>query len=260
MNIVQHSKQLPPIVPAIERAIRVLRALGGDGEGRGLSDLSRRLGVSKSTLSGVLATLERFQLVERDPQSRTFRLGVGLVDLSHPVLARLDLRQLAHSFLVELRDLSGETVILHVPSGEHAVIVDRAEPERQLKVVAPLGLRLPPFAGSVAKAFLAALPAPEAEAIVRRAELPAFTPRSITDHEQYLGELAAARGTGFAYDDEEYLRGVRAVSAVVRGRGGRAVGALSIAGVIGHLSNERIHELAGRLAAAAGSVSTRLLV
>jgi DNA-binding IclR family transcriptional regulator len=242
-------------VPAIERAVRVLQALGGKGDGLGLSEFSRLVGISKSTLSNILVSLEKLGLVERDPQSLTYRLGVGLLELTQPVLGKLDLRQLAHAHLVKLRDSTGETAILHVPSGENAVVVDRAEPDRQLKVVAPLGLRLPRFAGSVSKVFLAALPVQEAETLVRRSRLPAFTPRSVTEPDRFLRELAEVRRTGFASDDEEYLPGVRAVSASIRGAGGRAVGAISIAGVRGHLGNVRMKELAGAVVAAAEQVS-----
>ena len=245
-------------MPAVERAIRVLQALGDGGEGRGLSELSRSLGVSKSTLSGLLATLERFDLVERDAASRTFRLGFGLLDLSHPVLARLDLREIARPYLARLRDASGETAILHVLDGERALIADREEPDRQLKIVAPVGLRLPPLAGSVGKAALAALPEAEAAAIVASRPLPAFTARTITDPARYLRELARVRRDGYALENEEYLPGVRAATAAVRDRSGRPVGTLSVVGVAVRLPDRWMRELAADVAAAAAAVSRRL--
>lgn len=257
VNGVRDSEQRPA-VPAVERAVRVLQALAEDDAGVGLSELGRRLGVSKSTLSGLLSTLEGCGLVERDPASRAFRLGFGLLDLSSAVLRRLDLREVARPSLARLRDLSEETAILHVPSGEESLVAERAEPDRQLKVVALLGRRLPPFAGSVAKVLLAALPGEESEALVRARPLPAFTPRSITDPGRYLRELARVRRDGYATENEEYLPGVRAVSAPVRDRAGRTVGTLSVVGVSGRLPDERMRELAGKVVAAASEVSRRL--
>jgi DNA-binding IclR family transcriptional regulator len=257
VNSVRDYEQFAPTVPAVERAIRVLRALG-DGGGRRLSELSRDLGVSKSTLSGLLATLERFDLVERDAGSRTFRLGLGLLDLSQPVLARLDVRVIAHPELARLRDLSGETAILHVPDGEGSLIADRAEPDCELKVVAPVGRRLPPFAGSVAKALLGALPEADAAALVRARPLPAFTPRSITDPSRYLRELDRVRRDGFALEDEEYLPGVRAASAAVRDRSERPVGTLSVVGVALRLPARSMPGLAEEVASSAAILSRRL--
>jgi IclR family acetate operon transcriptional repressor len=245
-------------VPAVERAVLVLRTLGSDDRGRRLSELSRELGLSKSTLSGLLSTLERYGLVERDPDSRVFHLGIGLLDLGGAVLRRLDLRALAHPSLRRLAEASGETAILHVRDGEEAVIADRSEPAGQLMVVAPLGHRLPPFAGSVAKAILATLPEQEAAALVRSRPLPAFTPRSITAPDRYLAELARARADGYALEDDEYLAGVHAVSAAILDAGGRAVGTLSVAAVRARVTGERIRELGPVVAGAARDVSRRL--
>lgn len=245
-------------MPAVERAVLVLQALGGDDRGRRLSELSRELGLSKSTLSGLLSTLERYGLVERDPDSRVFRLGMGLLDLGGAVLRRLDLRELARPSLRRLSEASGETAILHVRDGEEAVIVDRSEPPRQLKVVAPLGHRLPPFAGSVAKAILATLPEREAAALVRSRPLPTFTSRSITTPDRYLAELARVREDGYALEDDEYLAGVHAVSAAILDAGGRAVATLSVAAVRARVTSERIRALGPVVAEAARDVSRRL--
>lgn len=258
MNAVLDGERRLAHVPAVERAVLVLRALGDDDRGRRLSDLSRELGLSKSTLSGLLSTLERYGLVERDPDSRVFRLGLGLLDLGGAVLRRLDLRELGRPSLRRLSELSGETAILHVRDGEEAVIVDRSEPPRQLKVVAPLGHRLPPFAGSVAKAILATLPERDAADLLRSRSLPTFTPSSITAPERYLAELAQVRKDGYALEDDEYLAGVLAVSAAILDSGGRAVATLSVAAVRARVSGERIRTLGPVVAEAARDVSRRL--
>ena len=236
----------------------VLRALGHDDRGRRLSELSRELGVSKSTLSALLSTLVDFDLVERDPDSLVYRLGLGLLDLGGAVLRSLDVRELARPSLRRLSEASHETAILHVRDGEESVIADRIEPRRQLKVVAPLGHRLPPFAGSVSKAILATLPDREISALLDGRSLPAFTPRSITATDEYLVELARVREDGYALEDDEYLDGVCAASAAILDAGGHAVGTLSVATVRARVGSERLHALGPVVAAAAQGVSRRL--
>jgi IclR family acetate operon transcriptional repressor len=244
-------------VPAVDRAVRVLWALAARGE-LSLSDLSRDLGVSKSTLSSLLATLEEHALVQRDPASRRFQLGPGLARLSMAAAsAAVDVREAARPQLDRLAALSGETAILHLSSGDETVIAERVEPTHQLKVVAPLGHRLPAFAGSVAKVLLAALPGQEAEAIVRARPLPVFTPRSIVDPDAYLDELARTRRRGYAVENEEYLVGVRAVSAPVRAHDHHAIGTLSVVGV-GARMGRRTKEIADAVVAAAAATSRRL--
>jgi DNA-binding IclR family transcriptional regulator len=244
-------------VPAVDRAVRVLWALAARSE-LSLSELSRDLDVSKSTLSSLLATLEDHALVERDPASLRFHLGPGMARLSTAAAAaQVGVREAARPQLEQLAELSGETAILHLPSGDGAVIADRVEPAHQLKVVAPLGHRLPAFSGSVAKVLLAALPDEQAEAIVRARPLPVFTPRSIVDPDAYLDELARARRRGYAVENEEYLVGVRAISAPVRGHDGETIGTLSVVGVGARMAR-RMKELGDAVSAAAAETSLRL--
>jgi len=245
-------------VPAVERAVRVLRTLGADDGPRSLSDLSRELGVSKSTLSTLLATLEQLDLVVRDPASRAFRLGPGLLDLSRALLRRLDIGEVVRPYLGQLHRTSGETAILHVPESDGTtVIIERVEPIHQLKVVAPQGHRLPPFAGSVGKVLLAALPPEEAEARVRAQPLRCFTPRTIVDPDAYLAEIRRTRTRGYALENEEYLVGVRAVSAPVLDHQSRTIATLSVVGVSARLA-DKMSETARDVGAAAAAASRDL--
>jgi DNA-binding IclR family transcriptional regulator len=245
-------------VPAVERAVLVLRTLSEAGSGLRLSELARLLDLSKSSLSDLLFTLEQEGLVERDPGSRAFRLGHTLVGLGMAATGGLDLARAARPALTALRDLTAETTILHIPTGPEALVVDAVESAHQLKVVAPVGHRLPAFAGSVAKVLLAWRPADQRDAAVAAVALPAFTPRSITDAGAYLAELDRARAAGYATDDEEYLPGVRAASAPVLDHTGRTVGTLSVVAVASRVTRKRLREIGPQLAGEATAVSRRL--
>jgi DNA-binding IclR family transcriptional regulator len=250
-------------VPAVDRAARLLRALSAHERGAphrpGLSaaELSRELDVSKSTLSGLLTTLERHGLVRRDPLTRRVRLGLSLLELAAAVSIDVDVHEAARPHLAQLCRQTGETAILHLVSGDDVRIADRAEPDTQLKVVAPVGTRLPRFAGSVAKVLLAALEPDEAEAIVRGRELPAFTRRSIADPDSYLEHVAQTRRRGYARENEEYLVGVSAVSAPVLNHEGQTIGTISVA-CVKTRARARLHELADPVMNAAAQTSRRL--
>ncbi len=250
------------LVPAVDRAARLLRALsahenGAHQPGMSAAELGRELDISKSTLSGLLTTLERHGLVQRDPITRRVRLGLALVELAASVSTGVDVREAARPHLLQLRRHSGETAILHLASGDDVRIAERAEPDTQLKVVAPLGTRLPRLAGSVAKVLLAALEPGAAEAIVRGHALPSFTPRSIVDPDAYLEQVAQTRRRGYARENEEYLVGVSAVSAPVINHEGRTIGTISVA-CVKTRARERLQELTEPVMNAAAQTSRRL--
>ncbi len=245
-------------VPSVERAIRVLNALNGDTSSRRLSDLSEELELSKSTLSELLSTLEGSGFVERDPDSRLFRLGPALVELGRAARRDMSLTRVARRDLDWLHQVSEETAILHVQSAGAAVIVDASESRHQLKVVAPLGHRLPPFGGAVAKVLFAALPEDEWVQAVGRGPLPAFTARSIIDPDAYRAELQRVRRRGYATDDEEYLAGTRAVSAGIVDETGRTVAVITVIGASSRMGRDRLQTLAHQTAAAAARISKGL--
>src|SRR5207302_3185314 len=248
----------PGPVPAVDRAAGILLALGNGQGDASLSDLARRLRIHKSTAHGILATLARHRFVDRDPETRRYRLGPALAALGRAAVDRQDLGALARPHLIRVRRLAGETATLHLRDGSGSVILASEESANQLKVVAPPGYRLPPDAGAVAKVLRAFGPGEAG----RPARLPAYTPRSIRDPARYRQELLRVRRAGVAFDDMEYLSGVRAVSApVFRGTPGRdaeAIGALSIVGVGARLSPAALRRLAVPLRDAAQALSAAL--
>ncbi len=246
------------LVPAVDRAVTLLRLLQDGGGTHGVSDLSRKAGLHKSTVHDILHTLCHHKLVEQDPATKRFRLGAGLLEFSAHVRDRLDLRRVARAHLGELARATGETVFLGTFDGDHVMIVDKEESAHDLKITSPVGRRIPYCAGAFGKVFLAALPPADRDRLLKRRPLRAFTARSITDAATYGRDLVRVRREGFALDDEEYLDGVRAAAAPIVDGEGRVVGALCAVGLKARLRTSTFRALGPQVAAAAQAVSERL--
>ncbi|MBX5490141.1 MAG: IclR family transcriptional regulator [Chloroflexi bacterium] len=246
-------------VPAVDRAVRLLDALRRTGRPQGISELARELALNKATVRDILLTLEHHGLVERDTATARFRLGAGLNRFAAAVArAGEPLSAVARPFLRRLVEQTGETAIVAVLDGARLLIVAQDEPAGALKISAPVGRRLPLLAGAPAKVLLAAEEPTRLAALLGEGALPRFTEHSIVDLASYRTALEAVRRQGYALDDEEFLDGVRAVSAPVRGADGRVVAALTVVGFSTRLTSERLPRTIAAVVGAAAEVSLRL--
>ncbi len=246
------------LVPAVDRAARILHAVASSETPLGVSELSRQLGLNKSTTHDILSTLCHHDFLERDEATKTYRLGYGLAELGQSVGERMDLRAAAHQRLVALARAVDETVVLGTFHDGHVTIVDREEAPHEVKITAPLGRRLYYSVGVFGKIFLAAMPDDEAGKLVREKPLRTYTSKSITRITAYRAELERVRAQGFALDDEEYLAGVRAVATPVNDAQGHVVAALSVVGFGTRLPNTKLLQVARQTREAAEQISRQL--
>jgi DNA-binding IclR family transcriptional regulator len=247
----------PRLVPAVDRAARVLAFLEAEGRPLGISQLARRLNASKGSVRDVLETLRSHGLLERDDANKQYRLGPRLVRLGHAAQDGLDLARVAGPFLTRLTEETGETALLLTRQGDRALILAKAEAgETAMRVSAPVGRRIPLIAGAVGKVFLAY--ADEQERAGHLDRLPRFTQGSIADRSAFEAELRSVRRLGYALDDEEYLDGVRAAAAPVLNAHGHLVAVLLAVGLAGSLTTERLAQTAAATARAAAQLSGAL--
>ena len=139
----------------LSNGLAVLRAFSVEDPLQGVSEIAAKVGLHKSTVSRILATLEGEELVERDPSTRRFRLGLGVIALAGPLLANLDVRRVAYPVLVELARRTGETAALMVWDGAEAVCVEQVPSRHQVKHTTALGTRYRDAASSSVQVFLA---------------------------------------------------------------------------------------------------------
>lgn len=233
---------------AVDKAISLLVAFGDRASsGIGVSELARRAQLSKSTAYRVLGLLERNGVVER--VGSDYRLGERLHHLGRSVYApgSDSIRDALMPFLSDLFEATRQTVHLAVLHGTDVVYLAKLYGHQAAPVPSRIGGRLPAHTTAVGKALLAYRP--DATEQLAHTPLLRFTDHTITSHSALSAELARIRDEGVAYDCEESRIGLTCVAAPVLGVGGRAVAAMSVAGMRTRTDPCRMSEVVRRIAA-----------
>jgi IclR family KDG regulon transcriptional repressor len=212
----------------VQNAARVLKAfLDGDRE-LGPSELGRRLGLGKSTVHRLLTTLMAEGLIDQDPHTGGYRLGIVMFELGEAVRIHMDLHSAAAPVLAMLREETRETAQVGVLDRGEVVYVDRLESSHSLRLFAEAGRRVPVHCTSSGKVLLAFLPAGARESLLASLPLVALTPETITDKARLGVELARVRARGWAEAVNEREVGVASIAAPVRDYRGDVIAAISI--------------------------------
>jgi DNA-binding IclR family transcriptional regulator len=214
-------------IQVIDRLVGLLRALADHEGGASLKYLCAETALHPSTAHRILSALQTHGLVERDANG-DYRLGPLWTRLASRVRVDRDLRVAAQPVMEWLRDQVGETVNLTLREGDQVVYIDRALPNRMMRVEQLIGSRAPLHVTAVGKLMLAHGGEAACRDYARRTGLPRFTDNTLTDEQKLLEAAQAALVRGYAYDDEEAELGVGCLGVLIRDASGTPVAGLSI--------------------------------
>jgi DNA-binding IclR family transcriptional regulator len=180
-------------IGSLQRAIDILDAFDEQTPALGITEISEQLALHKSTVAGLVYTLERNRYLEQYTATRKYRLGLKLVERAFTMLDQVDVRSVALPHLQALRDRCNDSVFLAVRDGGHVVYIEQLVSSQPLGMRAKLGYRAPVQTTALGKAILSALSQGEVEQLVSTYGLPLITAKSITDPVQFMQELDQAR-------------------------------------------------------------------
>ena len=242
----------------LDRALALLEALGRQAPDSSLSDLRHALRLHKSTVHRLLMVLERHRMVHKCAQTGRYRLGLRLFELGSKAIGMLDLRELARPYIHRLQQDTQETVNLAILDHGEVLYLDRIEPEKNLRMVAPVGHRFPVNSTALGKAILGAMSEVDALALLRQTGMRARTKKTITSAVAMREELRTIRSRGYAIDDEENEEGARCVAVAVRDHFGNPVAAVSVSGPAMRISKSKVPTIARLVVDAANWISVEL--
>ncbi len=205
-------------VPAIDKCFAILELLARAKGPMGISDISGKLDLNKSTVFNIGHTLTALNVLENHGDGK-FGLGARFYMLANMAGKRSALIQTIHPYLDKIHEQTGLSAFLGLRSDKHAIVIDKVDSGHGLKVSAEIGLQMPVLAGAGIKAMLSLLPDQAIDDVLARAELHRFTARSVVDKAVFRAEVLKVREEGVAYDMEEFIDGVVAFAVpVVSGR------------------------------------------
>jgi DNA-binding IclR family transcriptional regulator len=213
---------------SVGNAARLLKEFLSREKEIGVSELSRRLGLGKSTVHRLLTTLVSEGLVEKNAETGGYRLGLVMFELGQVVRVHMDLHAAVGPVLASLREETHESCQVGVLDGHEVVYVDRLESSQSLRLFNETGRRVPVHTTSSGKVLLAHLAPERLAEVLAVAPLTRMTARSITDVEALRTELVKVRARGWSEAVEEREVGVASIAAPVRDSSGEVVAAVSI--------------------------------
>jgi len=248
---------VPTKVKPVENAVHVLELLGQE-RALGVSEISRRLSIAKSSTHDILSTLLSAGLVERDGERGVYGLGIHLFELGNLARANLELRRVALPHLRSLNEALDETVHLTVLDQDHALYVECYESTKRLRTYSVIGVRAPLHCTAVGKVMLAYQDPDEIDRVIREKGLPPFTAQTMTAAGRLREALRVIASRGWAVDDMEHEEGVRCVAAPIRDHEGRVFAAVSVSGPSQRMLPQRDEETARLVMGRTAEISRRL--
>jgi IclR family pca regulon transcriptional regulator len=218
---------------SLERGLAILSSFHSDRSLIGVSELSRGLELSRSTVHRYVATLAKLGYLQQDPDSKRYRLGPKVLDLGFSALNSMDLLEISAPHLRQLSDETERTVNLAILDGTDVVYIERcrsARPgQREIDLDLHVGARLPAYCTAMGKAILAFVPAERLEELIEQIEFVPRGPNTLTDPAAFRAELARIRVSGIAVNDEELAYGLRSIAAPIYSHSGEVAAALNLA-------------------------------
>jgi len=249
-----------PGAQAIARAAALLRLVTAGGDtGRGVQDLARAAGLSRSTTHRLLSALRAEGLVDQDDRTARWLPGPELFLMGSVAATRYDVTNLARDIVRSLAVKTEESAFLSVRRGDETVCLYREEGSFPIRsFVLSEGVRFPLGVASAGLAILSFLPAAEVDAYLERHPEIAANWGSAHDAEPLRHRLAETRDRGYAVNPGLIVEGSWGMGAAVFDQQGRPEWALSLTGVQFRFGPDRLPGLGRTLLAHAHQLTTRI--
>ena len=219
----------PLYVQSVEKAFRVLEAVGRGQPGMGLTELAAAAGMDRSAAQRFSHTLERLGYLRKDPRTRRYALTPRALDLGAMYIRSSPLVDRALPYLIELSRRTEEAVSLSLLDGLEIVYVARLLSRNAMHANIIIGSRLPAFCTAPGTAILSRMPRAAATAILQASDRRALTPHTTTDMAELLARLEATARRGYALLCEELFVNDVSLAAPILGAAGEPLAAVNIA-------------------------------
>jgi len=233
----------PPekLVGALSAGLKVLRYLSSASSPVGVTRIAKDLDLNASTCFNLLKTLAHERLITFDEATKTYSIGLGLVELAKGALSKASYAQQMRPHLRELAERHNITTTLwQRTQGDRVVLVDLAESDSPMRIHMSIGQRLPMYIAALGRCMAAYSELSQSEL---RSKLSQLRWEDGPSFETFMREVDDVRQQGYAVDRGNYVRGVVTVSAPILDNQLQPIMAVSAVGFVTQFSESGLKAL-----------------
>jgi DNA-binding IclR family transcriptional regulator len=224
-------------IAAVDRALTLLETLA-ENPRQGVTQLSRRLGLTKTIVFRLLATLEARGFVVREGEQALYSLGYRVGVLGERAGYQNMLVAAANPVMERLREETSENINLVVREGLQSLVLATLAGRHAMRIFAMAGRHGPLHAGGGSMLVLAFAPHSVRNAVAS-APLERFTPATVVDPAELLARLEKIRADDYNISIDDLDEGAFSIAAPIRNSGGDVVASISVAGAMARFDEER---------------------
>jgi IclR family transcriptional regulator, KDG regulon repressor len=245
-------------IESVDKTLSVLESFLKMGESVTLEDITKVVGMNKSTVNRILFTLVNRGYLKQSGKRGKYSLGTKCVDFYYSMKTRLKVGNIARPYLVQLSQIVQESVLLSIPEGKYTRHDELIPFNHVLNIGSVDGIKTPFYCNAVGKIFLAYMPHDEMDDYLNSVEMKRYTINTITHVNTLKNQLINIANEGIAFDDEEEFEGVRGIAAAIRDFEGKILAAVSVVGPSVRLTRSRMSEIAPEVKKCALNISFEL--
>ena len=217
------------VVPGLERGLRILAEFSPREPVLGAPELSKRLGIPRTTVFRLLQTLESLGFLERADKDRNYKLGIAVLRLGFEYLSSLELTDLGLPVIESLRDATGFTTHIVIRDGRDVVFVAKAQSQSPVfsSIRVNVGTRLPAHATTHGHVLMGDLTRDALRQLYPEKKLEQFTERTPGTVDELYERVRHYARLGYAVSEAAFESGISAVTAPVRDHSGSIVAAIT---------------------------------
>lgn len=236
----------------------VLEVIAERGSCR-LTDISKEIGVSNTTLHHTISQMENEGLLQRELGGRQLKVGAKLARLATG-LVRCSMRDAPVRGILEmLANNTGESCSIGVRSANHVVYLEDVTSDSPLAYNFQTGRRSPLYCTSTGKLYLSTLTKSELNQYIKNEHFEQHTPSTITDPNLLRKEVASIAFNGFATSNGEFVQGVVGAAVPIKDPKGNLIAGLAVSAPVTRISFEKISDQKSKLMRAAKQIADTFL-
>ncbi|MFD1790229.1 IclR family transcriptional regulator [Ochrobactrum teleogrylli] len=248
----------PLFLRSVARTVAVMMAFQKARHPLSLSQIATAAGIDRSAAQRIVHSLQKLDVIARDPADRGYLPGLRILDMTHDLLRLNPMLQRANPIMLELRRRVRERVDLSLFDDVRVVYAVRMPSKHEIFSATLVGHAVPTYCTAGGVAILSRLPDEKIADIVSRSDLTPFTPHTVRTLEEVMGQVNATRERGHSVLCRQLLHNEVAIGAAILDAGGNPVGAIHVAGSLQEWSAEGFSDSFGPLVEnAARTVSER---